>query len=40
VQLALTQAETQAPQVINLADYQSRRRPILDGLINEYLITA
>ncbi|HEX2289276.1 MAG TPA: hypothetical protein VHH53_03565, partial [Pseudonocardiaceae bacterium] len=31
-QLAPTQAETQPPPVINLADYQVRRRPILGGL--------
>jgi hypothetical protein len=38
--LAPAQAETQPPQVINLADYQMRRRPILNGLISEYQITA
>jgi hypothetical protein len=27
-------------QVINLADYQIRRRPILDGLTSEYQISA
>jgi hypothetical protein len=26
--------------VINLVDYQVRRRPILDGLTSEYQITA
>jgi putative transposase len=39
-QLAPTQAETGPPQVINLADYQVRRRPILDGLIYEYHLAA
>ena len=39
-QLAPTQADTQPPPVINLADYQIRRRPILDGLTSEYQITA
>jgi transposase InsO family protein len=39
-QLAPAQAETQLPQVINLADYQLRRRPILDGLTSEYQIIA
>jgi putative transposase len=39
-QLAPTQAETQPPPVINLADYQVRRRPILGGLTSEYQITA
>jgi transposase InsO family protein len=35
-QLAPTQTETQPPPVINLADYQVRRRPILGGLTSEY----
>ena len=39
-QLASAQAETQPPQVINLADHQIRRRSILDGLTSEYQITA
>jgi putative transposase len=39
-QLAPAQAETQPPPVINLTDHQVRRRPILDGLINEYQVTA
>jgi putative transposase len=39
-QLAPAQAETQPPPMINLADYQVRRRPILDGLTSEYQITA
>jgi putative transposase len=39
-QLAPAQAETQPPPVIDLADYQVRRRPILDGLTSEYQITA
>jgi putative transposase len=39
-QLTPAQAETQPPQMINLADHQIRRRPILDGLTSEYQITA
>ena len=39
-QLAPAQAETGPPQVVNLADCQVRRRPILDGLICEYHLTA
>jgi putative transposase len=39
-QLAPVQAETQPPHVINLADYQVRRRAILGGLTSEYQITA
>src|SRR5918997_1358755 len=39
-QLSPAQAETQPPQAINLADYQVRRRPILDGLTSEYHIAA
>ena len=35
-QLAPAQAETGPPPVINLADWQVRRRPILDGRIYEY----
>ena len=38
--LAPAQAETRPPQVINLADYQVRRRSILNGLISEYQIAA
>jgi transposase InsO family protein len=38
--LAPAQAETRPPQVINLADYQVHRRPILNGLISEYQIAA
>jgi transposase InsO family protein len=38
--LAPAQTETQPPPVINLADYQVLRRPILGGLINEYQIAA
>jgi hypothetical protein len=34
------QAETQPPPVINLTDYQVRRRAILDGLTSEYQIAA
>src|SRR5256885_14558842 len=39
-QLAPAQAETHPPHVINLADYQIRRRAILGGLTSEYQITA
>jgi len=39
-QLAPAQAETQPPSAIDLADYQVRRRPILDGLISEYQIAT
>jgi hypothetical protein len=39
-QVAPAQAETQPPPVINLADHQVRRKPILDGLTSEYQITA
>jgi putative transposase len=39
-QLAPAQAETRLPQVINLADYRLRRRPILNGLTSEYQIIA
>jgi hypothetical protein len=39
-QLTPAQAETQPPQVINLAHYQIRRRLILDGLTSEYQISA
>jgi transposase InsO family protein len=39
-QLAPAQAETQPPHVINLADHQIHRRPILDGLTSEYHIAA
>ena len=39
-QLVPAQTETQPPPVINLADHQIRRRPILGGLTNEYQIAA
>jgi transposase InsO family protein len=39
-QLAPIQAETHPPQAINLANYQVRRRSILDGLISEYQLAA
>ena len=39
-QLTPAQAETQPPHVINLADHQVHRRPILDGLTSEYHIAA
>jgi putative transposase len=39
-QLAPAQAESQPPPVINLADHQIRRRPILGGLTSEYQIAA
>jgi hypothetical protein len=35
-QLTPAQAETQPPPVINLADHQLRRRPIIGGLTSEY----
>jgi putative transposase len=38
--LAPAQAETQPPPVINLADHQVPRRPILGGLTSEYQITS
>jgi hypothetical protein len=39
-QLSPAQAETEPPQVINLADYQVRRRAVLGGLTSEYQIAA
>jgi putative transposase len=39
-QLAPAQAETHPSHVIKLADYQVRRRPILDGLTSEYQLAA
>ena len=39
-QLAPAQAETNPPQVVDLASYQVRRRAILDGLTSEYRIAA
>jgi hypothetical protein len=39
-QLAPIHAETQPPPVINLADHQIRRRPILSRLTSEYQIAA
>jgi hypothetical protein len=39
-QLAFAQAETQPLPVIDLADQQVRRRPILGGLTSEYRIAA
>ena len=39
-QLAPAQAETGPPRVVNLADCQVRRRPILDGVICEYYLAA
>lgn len=39
-QLAPIQAETQPPPVLNLANHQVRRKPILGGLTSEYQITA
>jgi putative transposase len=39
-QLTPTQADTQPPHAVNLADYQVDRRPILDGLTSEYQIAA
>jgi putative transposase len=40
VQLTPAQAETQPPSLINLADHQVHRRPILGGLTSEYHIAA
>ncbi len=39
-QLTSAQAETQPPPLINLADHQVHRRPILDKLTSEYQIAA
>jgi putative transposase len=39
-QLASAQAETQSSPVINFADHQIRRRPILGGLTSEYQICS
>jgi putative transposase len=39
-QLAPAQAETQPPPVINLANHQICRRPILSGLTSEYQVAA
>jgi hypothetical protein len=39
-QLAPAQIETQPPPVIDLADHQVRRRPILGGLTSEYQTAA
>jgi putative transposase len=39
-QLAPVQAETQSQPVINLADHQVHRRPILGGLTSEYHLVA
>jgi putative transposase len=39
-QLAPAQAETTHPQAINLANFQIRRKTILDGLTNEYQLAA
>jgi transposase InsO family protein len=38
--LAPVQAETQSQPLINLADHQVHRRPILGGLTNEYHLAA
>jgi hypothetical protein len=39
-QLTPTQAEITHPQAINLANFQIRRKPILDELTNEYQLAA
>ena len=39
-QLTPAQAETTHPQAINLANFQIRRKTILDGLTNEYQLAA
>jgi putative transposase len=38
--LSPAQAETHPPRVTNLADYQIRRKPILDGLTSEYQLAV
>ncbi len=40
MQLSPAQAETEPPQVVNLADYQVRREAVLGGLTSEYQIAA
>jgi putative transposase len=39
-QLAPVQAETQSQPVIDLADHQAHRKPILGGPTNEYHLAA
>jgi transposase InsO family protein len=39
-QLSPHQAETAAPELINLAGYRLRCRPVLGGLTSEYRIAA
>jgi putative transposase len=39
-QLPPAQAQTHPPHVINLADHQVHRKPILDELTSEYQLTA
>ncbi len=40
MQLSPAQAETEPPQMVNLADYQVRRKAVLGGLTSEYRIAA
>jgi hypothetical protein len=40
MQLSPAQAEAEPPQVVNLADYQVRRKAVLGGLTSEYRIAA
>jgi hypothetical protein len=35
-QLAPAQAETRAPEPVNLSEYRIRRKPILNGLTSQY----
>jgi transposase InsO family protein len=39
-QLTPAQAETQAPQTINLAEHRIRRKQVLGGLTHEYYVAA
>jgi len=39
-QLSRCQAETAAPEPIDLAAYRLRRKPVLGGLTSEYQIAA
>jgi hypothetical protein len=39
-QLAPAQAETCDPEPVNLAEYRIRRKPILNGLTNQYEPTS
>jgi len=39
-QLTPAQADSQPPELINLADHQIRRKPVLGGLNSEYYVAA